>query len=71
MNHPEFKNRIAKCTSKAEQEQVLKQLGEAVKNNWEWAWSTPFNDCMEAGVVMLKRLMTSPSDVAHAVSAVL
>ncbi|KAJ2921301.1 hypothetical protein H1R20_g15789, partial [Candolleomyces eurysporus] len=71
MNHPEFKTRIAKCTSQAEQEQVLKQLGEAVKNNWEWAWSSSFNDCMEAGVVMLKRLMTSPSDVTQAVSAVL
>ncbi|RXW23549.1 hypothetical protein EST38_g2310 [Candolleomyces aberdarensis] len=71
MNHPEFKNRIAGCTSQAEQEQVLKQLGEAVKDNWERAWSSSFNDCMEAGVVTLKRLVASPSDVTDGVSAVL
>ncbi|KAF6752054.1 salicylate 1-monooxygenase [Ephemerocybe angulata] len=70
MNHPEFKDRISRCSSKAEQGVVLQQLGEALKNNWEWAWNSSFDDCMEAGAVMLKKAMTS-SDLNHGASAVL
>ncbi|TFK16620.1 salicylate 1-monooxygenase [Coprinopsis marcescibilis] len=60
MNNPDFKYRLAETQAGTpEQEKILKELGVAIKNNWEWAWTVPFDDNMEAGLVMLKRMMNN------------
>lgn len=50
--------------------QFLKEYGEVLKRSWEWAWTTSFNDSMEAGMVMLKKMMTS-SELSYGATAVL
>lgn len=49
-NHPEFRNRI---NNKLSSEAELKQLGQALHDNWEWTWESSFDDCMEAGAAMM------------------
>ena len=70
MNHPEFKSRLSQCNTKAENGAILKELGEAVRRNWEWAWTTSFDDCMMTGEVMLKKMMNSPESL-YGVTAML
>lgn len=71
LNHPEYKHRFSgPVGSGVEQMQFLKEYGEALKRNWEWAWTTSFNDSMESGMVMLKKIMTS-SESSYGATAVL
>ncbi|EAU87128.2 salicylate 1-monooxygenase [Coprinopsis cinerea okayama7 len=74
MNNPDFKYRLAEALpGTPEQEKILKELAGAIKSNWEWAWTTSFNDNMEAGLVMLKKMMANPGAYSElgGVSAVL
>lgn len=71
LNHPDYKHRFGSSFSGSrDQMQFLKEYGEVLKRGWEWAWTTSFNDSMEAGMVMLKKMMTS-SELSYGATAVL
>jgi salicylate hydroxylase len=57
-NNPDFKYRLAESLpGTPEHAALLHELGQAVQTNWQWAWTTSFDDNMEQGLVMLKKLM--------------
>ncbi|TEB22418.1 salicylate 1-monooxygenase [Coprinellus micaceus] len=71
LNHPDYKHRFGSSFSGSrDQMQFLKEYGEVLKRSWEWAWTTSFNDSMEAGMVILKKMMTS-SELSYGATAVL
>lgn len=37
-----------------EQPQKLKEMGDAIVENWKWAWSTSVDEMVERGVWMLE-----------------
>lgn len=64
-SHPDFCDRVYdENASGAQQEEILRQMGEALDKNWEWVWTTSFDECMEAGIRMLEEMM-KPSKTDH------
>jgi hypothetical protein len=49
-NHPNF---LIDSYTADKQGVKLKELGDAILEIWEWAWSTSFDDMIQEGIQML------------------